>query len=76
MLLSFSNDETLKFEKFVLKVLRKFVCNFGPIFLGKKCGLSAVKYGRQVSFAGCRLKFHYNWKTTGTKKKGKAIDLP
>lgn len=45
MLLSFSNDETLKFEKFVLKGLRKFVCNFGPIFLGKKCGLSAGKYG-------------------------------
>ena len=31
---------------------------------------------RQVFFAGCRLKFHYNWKTAGTKKKGKAIDLP
>ena len=30
---------------------------------------------RQVSFAGCRLKFNYNWKTAGTKKKGKAIDL-
>ena len=40
MLLLFSNDETLKFEKFVLKVLRKFVCNFGPIFLGKKCDVA------------------------------------
>ena len=30
----------------------------------------------QVFFAGCRLKFHYNWKTAGTKKKGKAIDFP
>jgi len=24
-------------------------------------------YGQQVYFAGCRLKFNYNWKTTGTK---------
>ena len=32
------------------------------------------KYFLQV--AGCRLKFHYNWKTADTKKKGKAIDLP
>ena len=32
------------------------------------------RYFLQV--AGCRLKFHYNWKTAGTKKKGKAIDLP
>ena len=23
---------------------------------------------RQVFFAGCKLKFHYNWKTAGTKK--------
>ena len=37
-------------------------------------GSEAMK--QQVFFAGCRLKFHYNWKTAGTKKKGKAIDLP
>ena len=30
----------------------------------------------RLQVAGCRLKFHYNWKTAGTKKKGKAIDLP
>ena len=42
-------------------------------------GIMGGKFGtvlRQVFFAGCRLKFHYNWKTSGTKKKGKAIDLP
>ena len=32
--------------------------------------------GCRLQVAGCRLKFHYNWKTAGTKKKGKAIDLP
>ena len=36
--------------------------------------MSIGRYFLQV--AGCRLKFHYNWKTAGTKKKGKAIDLP
>ena len=36
--------------------------------------LSFGRYFLQV--AGCRLQFHYNWKTAGTKKKGKAIDLP
>ena len=30
----------------------------------------------RLQVAGCRLQFHYNWKTAGTKKKGKAIDLP
>ena len=24
-------------------------------------------FRRQVFFAGCRLKFNYNWKTAGTK---------
>ena len=34
-------------------------------------------FGRYfLQVAGCRLKFHYNWKTARTKKKGKAIDLP
>ena len=32
--------------------------------------------GYFLQVAGCRLKFHYNWKTADTKKKGKAIDLP
>ena len=30
----------------------------------------------RLQVAGCRLKFDYNGKTAGTKKKGKAIDLP
>ena len=43
---------------------------------GKVAKQSDANNFRQVFFAGCRLKFNYNWKTAGTKKKGKAMDLP
>ena len=44
-------------------------CNRGNLQLQ----ITSAKVLRQVFFAG--LKFHYNWKTAGPKKKGKAIDL-
>mgnify|MGYP006964515337 CR=1 FL=1 len=53
------------------------------IYVPKRIHFSDKVYNMQVHLgryflqvAGCRLKFHYNWKTAGTKKKGKAIDLP
>ena len=39
-------------------------------------GFQAAGIFCRLQVAGCRLKFHYNCKTAGTKKKGKAIDLP
>ena len=38
--------------------------------------LAAAGLFCRLQVAGCRLKFHYNWKTADTKTKGKAIDLP
>ena len=46
--------------------------------LVEHCSANAKAMGGRyfLQVAGCRLKFHYNWKTAGSKKKGKAIDLP